>query len=130
MGCRRNGVTGIYPWNETEPAEATRAGDRDFVAYLTDDMGRSERRRAMGLGGRGAVSLYRRFGTELDRDLPGCEAFVIDDTGFAKKGRYSVGVARGHRRGAGFGRAPWWDITAEDESSARAMSRFGPLGGT
>ena len=31
---------------------------------------------------------------KLDRELPGLEAFVADDTGFAKKGEYSVGVAR------------------------------------
>ena len=38
--------------------------------------------------------LLRRLALKLDRELPGMEAFVIDDTGFAKKGEYSVGVAR------------------------------------
>lgn len=38
--------------------------------------------------------LYRRIATKLNRELPGLEAFVIDDTGFAKKGVYSVGVSR------------------------------------
>lgn len=105
-----------------------------YVAYLTADMGRPERRQAMGdyingllLDGerksvvpmanrmaedesdreglrqrmqRGVKSswedgeLYRRIGTKLNDELPGCEAFVVDDTGFAKKGKYSVGVAR------------------------------------
>jgi SRSO17 transposase len=37
---------------------------------------------------------YRRIATKLNRELPGVEAFVVDDTGFAKKGVYSVGVAR------------------------------------
>ena len=30
--------------------------------------------------------LYRRIATKLDQELPGLEAFVVDDTGFAKKG--------------------------------------------
>lgn len=35
-----------------------------------------------------------RLATKLDEELPGIEAFVIDDTGFAKKGSHSVGVQR------------------------------------
>jgi SRSO17 transposase len=35
-----------------------------------------------------------RLAKKLDRELPGIEAFVIDDTGFAKKGDHSVGVQR------------------------------------
>lgn len=38
--------------------------------------------------------LFRRLAVKLDRDLPGIEAYVVDDTGFAKKGKHSVGVAR------------------------------------
>lgn len=40
------------------------------------------------------VELQRRFAIKLDRELPGLEVIVVDDTGFAKKGKYSVGVAR------------------------------------
>lgn len=40
------------------------------------------------------LDLLRRFALKMDRDLPGLEALVIDDTGFAKKGKHSVGVAR------------------------------------
>jgi SRSO17 transposase len=38
--------------------------------------------------------MLRRLALKFDRELPGVEAFVADDTGFAKKGEYSVGVAR------------------------------------
>lgn len=40
------------------------------------------------------LDLQRRFAIKVDRELPGLEAIVIDDTGFAKKGTFSVGVAR------------------------------------
>ena len=105
-----------------------------YVEFLTTDMGRPERRRAMGEYVKGLLldgerksvqpmaarmaddesdkeglrqrlqravksswedeELYRRVATKLNRELPGIEAFVLDDTGFAKKGTYSVGVAR------------------------------------
>jgi SRSO17 transposase len=40
------------------------------------------------------VDLLRRFAIKMDRELPGLEVMVVDDTGFAKKGTHSVGVAR------------------------------------
>ena len=40
------------------------------------------------------AELRRRLAIMLERELPGIEAFVIDDTGFPKKGVHSVGVAR------------------------------------
>ena len=38
--------------------------------------------------------LRRRLARKLDAELPDVEALVIDDTGFPKKGKASVGVAR------------------------------------
>ncbi len=38
--------------------------------------------------------MLRRIACKLEREMPGVEAFVIDDTGFPKKGVHSVGVAR------------------------------------
>ncbi len=35
-----------------------------------------------------------RLARKLDAELPGAEAFVIDDTGFPKKGENSDGVQR------------------------------------
>jgi SRSO17 transposase len=38
--------------------------------------------------------MLERLAAKLDAELPGVEAFVVDDTGFAKKGDHSVGVQR------------------------------------
>jgi SRSO17 transposase len=105
-----------------------------FVRAMTTDMGRSERREALGhyitglllegerksiapmaerLSEPGAAEamrqrmqqavvvakwseteLFRRIAEQLNTNLPALEAFVIDDTGFPKKGEHSVGVAR------------------------------------
>jgi SRSO17 transposase len=38
--------------------------------------------------------MLRRLAVKLECEMPGIEALVVDDTGFATKGDYSVGVAR------------------------------------
>lgn len=40
------------------------------------------------------AELLRRLALKFERELPGNEVFVVDDTGFAKKGNLSVGVNR------------------------------------
>ena len=40
------------------------------------------------------LELQRRLATKVASELEGVEVLVIDDTGFAKKGIHSVGVAR------------------------------------
>ena len=40
------------------------------------------------------ATVFARLAQMLDRELPEVTAFVVDDTGFPKKGHHSVGVAR------------------------------------
>src|SRR5262245_59298114 len=40
------------------------------------------------------AEMLRRLALQFERSMPGLEAFVVDDTGFPKKGVHSVGVHR------------------------------------
>lgn len=142
----------------------------EFLDYITDDMGRPERRRAMALyltglllsGGRKtAVSMGRRLASceeeyeGMRQKLQQCvsisqwadgevrrrlalrfekalqpEAFIIDDTGFPKKGKYSVGVKRQYS--GTLGRrdncqvAPSLHVASDDSSGCIGMRLYLP----
>ena len=46
------------------------------------------------ISGWSEAEVLHRLARKLDKELPGLAAFVVDDTGFAKKGTHSVAVAR------------------------------------
>jgi SRSO17 transposase len=78
-------------------------GDRKSVepmaSRLVDSAGEIEamRQRLLGCVADSKWSdeeMLRRLSCKFERELPGIEALVIDDTGFPKKGIHSVGVAR------------------------------------
>lgn len=49
----------------------------------------------------------RRLALKLEADLPDIEALVLDGTGFPKKGKHSVGVARQYSGTLGRTTARW-----------------------
>lgn len=78
-------------------------GDRKSVepmaSRLVDSADEVEamRQRLLDCVGKAAWSddeVLRRLTIKLDGELPGISALVVDDTGFPKKGRHSVGVMR------------------------------------
>jgi SRSO17 transposase len=78
-------------------------GDRKSIqpmaARLVDDAGEIEAMRqrlqeCVVIARWSDDDVRERLALKLDRELPGVEALVIDDTGFPKKGKHSVGVQR------------------------------------
>jgi SRSO17 transposase len=78
-------------------------GDRKSIepmaARLVDDAAeiqamRQRLQQAVTVSDWSDVEIWSRLGLKIERELPGIEAIVIDDTGFAKKGAHSVGVSR------------------------------------
>ncbi len=142
----------------------------EFLDYITDTMGRPERRKALALyltglllsGGRKtAVGMGRRLAARDDelesmrQRLQQCvsisswadeevrrrlalrfekrlkpEAFIVDDTGFPKKGKYSVGVKRQYS--GTLGRtdncqvAPSLHVASDDSSGCIGMRLYLP----
>jgi SRSO17 transposase len=70
-----------------------------MAARLVDDAGeiqamRQRLQQAVTVSDWSDAEIWKRLAMKVERELPGVEALVIDDTGFAKKGAHSVGVSR------------------------------------
>lgn len=79
--------------------DGERKSVQPMAARLVDDPGQADAMRqrltdCVGTSPWSDDELLRRLALKFERELPGVEAFVIDDTGFPKKGRMSVGVHR------------------------------------
>jgi SRSO17 transposase len=79
--------------------EGERKSIEPMAARLVDDAGeiqamRQRLQQCVTVSTWAEQELFRRIATKIEADLPGVEVLVIDDTGFAKKGEHSVGVAR------------------------------------
>jgi SRSO17 transposase len=88
----RGYVTGLLLDGERKSVEpmAARLVDRD-----EEIQGMRQRlQQAVTIADWSDAEIFRRLAVKLDRELPGVEALVLDDTGFPKKGNCSVGVKR------------------------------------
>lgn len=72
-----------------EPMAARLVDDADEVQAM-----RQRLQQAVTVANWSDAEIWKRLSTKVERELPGIEALVIDDTGFAKKGEHSVGVSR------------------------------------
>jgi len=88
----RNYVTGLLLDGERKSCEPMASRLVDSVAEIG-----AMRQRLLDCVGQSKWSdatMLTRLALRLERELPGIEALVVDDTGFPKKGKHSVGVAR------------------------------------
>ncbi|WAS85878.1 MULTISPECIES: IS701 family transposase [unclassified Corallococcus] len=79
--------------------DGERKSIQPMAARLVDNASETEAMRqrlqeCVVISGWSDAEVFRRLGQKLERELPGLEAFVLDDTGFPKKGTHSAGVAR------------------------------------
>lgn len=79
--------------------DGERKSVQPMAARLVDDASEIEAMRqrlqqAVCVSSWSDAELLARLAKKIDRELPAVEALVVDDTGFPKKGTYSVGVAR------------------------------------
>ena len=72
-----------------EPMAARLVDDADEIEAM-----RQRLQQCVSISGWSERELLDRLALKLEGELPGLEAFVVDDTGHPKKGTYSVGVAR------------------------------------
>ncbi len=85
-------VTGLLLDGERksiEPIAARLVGDRSEIEAM-----RQRLQQAVTIATWSDQEMCSRLARKLDGELPGIEALVVDDTGFPKKGRHSVGVTR------------------------------------
>ena len=85
-------VTGLLLDGErksTEPMAARLTGHPDEVSGM-----RQRLQECVSISAWSEDDVLSRLAAKVEADLPGIEALVIDDTGFPKKGKHSVGVQR------------------------------------
>jgi len=88
----RNYVTGLLLDGERKSCEPMAARLVDALSEVG-----AMRQRLLDCVGQSKWSdatMLERLALKFERELPGVEALVVDDTGFPKKGEHSVGVAR------------------------------------
>jgi SRSO17 transposase len=72
-----------------EPMAARLVDDSDEIQAM-----RQRLQQAVTVADWSDAEIWKRLAMKVEREFPGVEALVIDDTGFAKKGAHSVGVSR------------------------------------